>query len=179
MGLDVVAFSHAKYLGDDIEDETMSDKLYVSRCDGQEDVMEGFYDSTARSEYYSFRVGSYCWAGAWDGHLCYAIHGIPKSIIEKNPNKFRGSAFYELVFAYEAIGPKDSAKLARDFAEHSKRVREYIKAPVSEDPVVEELLGMKMGGLESPIDSRRFLKTYRNWQKAFELGAQSGIVILC
>lgn len=179
MGLDVVALSNVKYFGDDLDDPRMDSKYYISGCDDQEDLLEGYYGRTARSKRHSFRVGSYSWAGAWDGHLSYAIHGVPKQVLENSREKYEGSAFYELLSADEAIGPKTSAKLARDFAEHSERVREYVKHPVAEELVYEEILGSRSENLKNSIDPKWFLKTYRNWHKACEIGAQAGIVILC
>lgn len=183
MGLDIIALSNVEYVGDDIDDEEEGNgDWYVGDCDGQNDMQPGNYAETDQTECHSFRAGSYSWYNRWRDHLAFAILQVPPSAIWENPENYRGQPLIELINFSDCqggMGSAFSAKLARDFAAHADRVRQYLKNPATDDHFRYELMpGLMRPELHmGPLDRDWFLEKYEDWQKAFVLGAQSGVVI--
>lgn len=104
-----------------------------------------------------FRAGSYSGYNAWREWLAKTIHGVTPQTIWDNPDQYIGKPFYELIEFSDCegtIGPKISAKLAEDF-------RNYFA---------------DIDSLDETDDVDCYKTKYRDWQKAFELAANTGAV---
>lgn len=114
-------------------------------------LVDGWYEGDCTG---SFRAGSYGGYNNWRSQLCVAALGsAPNAIWEGHVTD---GPFYELVMFSDCegtIGPKTSAKLAKDFAEW------------------EEKIGSMVSG-----DEEYFMEKFRDWKRAFEAAADTGAV---
>ena len=104
-----------------------------------------------------FRAGSYSGYNAWRSLLCVFALGVEPKEVWNAPKRFEGKPFTLLINFSDCegeIGPKACAILARDFAESRERVRPR---------------------LESAHPGWADVK-YDDWQAAFELAADHGLV---
>jgi hypothetical protein len=101
-----------------------------------------------------FRAGSYGGYNDWRKWLSYTFLGVTPEKVWENPEKFAGKPFVELINFGDnegTFGPVTSAKLAKDFQDN----------------------------LASVIESDSWEREkYVDWQRAFELAADDGFVIL-
>lgn len=160
MGLDILAISKIKLAGKEAFDEygdLLVDKyvkLYVhpdfpNQADDIEDRRAYSYDE---DNIFSFRAGSYSGYNRWRDMLANMAGYGDARTLWKNP---RPGPFSELVNFSDCegvIGPKTSAKLAKDFAEYQH--------------VADNL-----------TDSDYFKTKYAEWRKAFEIASDGGVVI--
>lgn len=187
MGLDIIALSNMEYVGSHVGDDYCNDPGHeeIADSDGYprtEDVKPGCYTRTGRTEGHGFRAGSYSWYNRWRSHLACAIHGVGLSTIWENPESYRRKPFIELINFSDCegcIGPEACATLARDFANHFEHVQKYVNEHGSNACSCREVDLFGRNYFAGPIENDWFLDKYRDWQKAFELGAQSGLVLFC
>ena len=102
-----------------------------------------------------FRAGSYSGYNAWREWLANVVHGLEPREHWNNSDKYKGTAFYELIHFSDCegvIGPKTSAKLAKDFADYQSDIDAL------------------------PDDDGWYKKAYREWRHAFETAAETGFV---
>lgn len=102
-----------------------------------------------------FRAGSYGGYNAWRQWLASIVHGVEPREIWNNPDKYKGQPFYELINFSDCegvIGPKTSAKLAKDFADYQAQIDAM------------------------PDDESWFKHAYKEWRHAFETAANTGFV---
>lgn len=160
MGLDIQAFSRARFVAPKAEDdyeEHEEEHVYIysldwpDRLDGRE---PGWY--AVDGEWMHFQAGSYSGYNRWREQLSEAALGVLPQAVWKDPDAFAGQPFVELInFADNegAIGPKTSAKLLADFQRN----------PDLPSKVQDE-----------PFDW--FDRKYREWSEAFALAADDGFV---
>jgi hypothetical protein len=185
MGLDIHAASKAAshYLrgrsDDEAEDEKLfeaDDVMYVYANDDFPDQAEGYADGFYRihGESFGFRAGSYSGYNAWRRHLCLMALDREPEDVWADPEHFAGRPFVELINFSDCeglIGPKTSAKLARDFAAFAERAEQYVNEHSRPD---------KSGkGDDEDEVGPWFLESYREWRQAFELAADDGLVRFC
>lgn len=95
---------------------------------GQADGMQpGCYVFAQRSRYEQEVSRSYTGYGLWLEWLAETVLGFSANAIWKDPERFVGSPFFELINFSDCegiIGPVTSAKLAMDFVSH----REWVEA---------------------------------------------------
>jgi hypothetical protein len=118
---------------------------------GQDDGLERGAYSGERGD--GFRAGSYSGYNRWREQLSMMALGVMPRIVWNNPDEFEGRPFYEIVHFADnegVIGPKTSAKLAKDFEDHLDKAREE-------------------------LDEYSFGK-YEEWLKAFQTAADDGLV---
>ncbi len=159
MGLDISAFSKLKFTGGDADDYDYprQARLWVNRdfsehCDGLD---HGIYDVTGES--HRFRAGSYSGYNHWREQPAGLLGTTPQAVW----NGGECLAFAELIHNSDCegfIGPKTSAKLAKDFADWEERAKAY---------------AAKLGD-----SGEWFLTKYADWKLAFELAADDGAVVL-
>ncbi len=161
MGLDITAARCIERIGDSYED---GDGVYIGsqpaefipRADG---LSPGMYRAR---ESFSFRAGSYGGYNKWRNELA-KLAGYPqrplvdrrgvRELHAQGAWETDSGPFWELINFSDcegSIGPKTSAKLAKDFAEHQT------KAEAHPDEWFREL--------------------YAEWRKAFEMAADGGVV---
>lgn len=107
-------------------------------------------------EQFNFRAGSYTGYGEWRRLLAYAAWDLPPEEVWTYPDRYRDHPFFELInFADDqgTIGPDAAADLAWDFDAHSNMVRPRLAQ-----------------------EDERATKRYDDWQRAFELAANHGLV---
>lgn len=118
---------------------------------GQDDGLErGAYSGEREG---GFRAGSYSGYNRWREQLSMMALGVMPTVVWNNPDEFGGRPFYEIVHFSDCegvIGPKTSAKLAKDFEDHLDKAR-------------------------SDLDEYSFGK-YEEWLKAFQTAADDGLV---
>lgn len=118
MGLDISVMEHPVLT--EKEDELAwrihaADPTLAARLDGKP---EGKYVGKLGD---GFRAGSYSGYNRWREWLAQRVHGVMPSRIWDHPKTYEGKPFFELIHFSDcegAIGPKTSAKLAKDFEEH-------------------------------------------------------------
>ena len=121
---------------------------FPERADG---MTSGYYVGESNG---GFRAGSYGGYNRWRSELCVAALGCAPIDIW-NGDVTEGP-FYELINFSDCegvIGPKTSAKLAKDFADW------------------EDKIGAMVDG-----DVDYFMEKFRDWKMAFEAAAGSGAV---
>lgn len=167
MGLAITAHSNAEFLGITSEEfEEREGELYdegvfrlycspgfVERIDGFD---QGYYKGESKV---GGSVGSYSGYGRWRKWLSETFLYVPPETIWERPDAYEGKPFVELINFSDcegAIGPKTSAKLAKDFQEHDEKAQ----AMVNEEshPVFNEY------------------RTYKLFREAFEAVAENGFV---
>ncbi len=130
-------------------------------CHGDVAVLD---EARPITEHHEFRAGSYSGYNWWRKQLCDFALDAPIEVVWKDVPAFRDKPFIELVDFSDcegSFGPSTSAKLARDFATNAARLAERATRAITDD------------------DERGyFLEGYSNWQRAFELAAAGGFVIL-
>ncbi|MFC1612325.1 hypothetical protein ACFL29_00545 [Patescibacteria group bacterium] len=136
---------------------------FIERLDGYE---EGCYAPEEGSE--GFYISLVCYSSHFDfcnvlSHIFYEVGAFE---VANSPEGFEGEPFFELIFKADhdgAIGPKTSAKLARDFKDNReifvKKLREAINR-----------VGY-YGSLEEA------LRDCDDWHKGFVLASANGFVI--
>ncbi len=118
----------------------------VNRMDGK---LEGRYTG---EQFHYFRAGSYGGYNEWRDWLSITFLGVSPDEIWKDPDKFEGKPFVELINFGDnegTIGPITSAKLAKDFQNHAVDFH----------------------------SDEWFAGKYHEWQKAFEMASDDGFVI--
>lgn len=156
MGLDITAYSKLTFVClPDENYEEQDDHIQIWENPHFPGRLAGLYNggvySTADSEEYDFRAGSYCGYNDWCDVLDQAREDLPSY------------AFEELInFADNegTIGPSISLKLRDDFV----RYAEQVKARLPEF-------------IKDADDREYWLERYGHWTNAFTLAADGGCVI--
>lgn len=120
------------------------------------------------SQEFSFRAGSYSGYNAWRQRLCRLALGVDCGDVWDSPDLYAGKPFVELIDFSDSngfIGPEASSKLRSDFVRFAGEVEKGLKK------------GKEGGNLSE--DDEWFAESYRDWQKAFSLAADGGVVIFC
>jgi len=118
----------------------------------EDDLKDGWY-SVEDSD--SFCAGSYGSYNRWRSELCLAALGVPPSAVWEG--RVTEGPFYELVNFSDCegvIGPKTSAKLAKDFADWEGKIA---------------------AGIDYEVRGY-FMEKYAQWKAAFEMASQGGMV---
>lgn len=118
-------------------------------------LVPGFYRYSPESAH--FRAGSYSGYGRWRSQLARLA-----GLAETDAAWDSAGPFAELVYFADnegAIGSVACAKLARDFAEWRDRAKAYAAT---------------LGG-----DGDWFLSRYEEWERAFNIAKDGGVVKLC
>lgn len=155
MGLDITAIQRPERC-DEEEGYHVWDGGFPGRLEGME---PGPYADDG-SESHGFRAGSYSGYNAFRDWLCRAVHGRSAESVwseRERTGSTPSGPFMELIDFTDcdgSIGPLVAAKLARDFADHEAAV-----------------LAQATGRNEW------FAETYRDFRRAFELAADTGVVI--
>lgn len=161
MGLNIIALRKAVRQEIDTEDDEAMDDAYdqglvnawvnesfVDRADG---FTDGFY---ASDETMGFRAGPYCSYNRWREWLSETMLGqAPEKVWDSAALLTSGTPFVELVRFSDnegIIGPRTSAKLAKDFE-------------------VNKLAAHKTG-------ETYFIEIYENFREAFEMASDDGLV---
>jgi hypothetical protein len=159
MGLDISAVQVVEFARERMDDDDWGDAespLPLIRNQDVPDRGDGLADGLYRrgGESMSFRAGSYSGYNLWRAWLCKAALGVSQEEVWRGGDTaFAGKPFVELINFSDCegfIGPKTSAKLALDFAEHEARI---------------------LKGAD-PYNADR----YRKWRQAFEMAAGNGAV---
>ena len=172
MGLDIRVYSKMTLVKSDEEVENLPEDerdslydeyahLYDNRFGRGDGLVPGFY-STDDSRTMHFRAGSYSGYNMWRDNLARLIgrsaremqNGGDLEDIQKLP-------FFELIYFSDCegfIGPKTSAKLAKDFTEWEKRAEKFAAT---------------LGADDGPW----WLERYKNWKAAFMMASEGGAVL--
>lgn len=165
MGLDISAHSKARYLRQLEEDEDVYERNlrsvrvnphFIEHADSLKD--NGVYQIDG--EEHRFRAGSYGGYNQFRKKLCISALGVNDEEVFNNPEKFKGKPFFEMIFFSDCegvIGPKTSAKLAKDFADHEAAI-------------------VGLWSQFTPDWREYYLGRYADWKRAFELAADDGFV---
>jgi len=151
VGLDVTALSKAKRVGGFDSDEDAIAAYNGNGFNRMDGVAEGRY---VGADEFGFAAGSYGGYNAWREWLSKKFLGVDPQQVWDAPERFAGRPFVELInFADNegAFGPVTSAKLAKDFQEHASELKR---------------------------DDDWNVRKYLEWQKAFELASDEGLVVL-
>lgn len=157
MGLDILALQKATRLDDRVKNSGRYDG-HVYKTDGLDRLngcKEGYYKAKER---FSFRAGSYSGYNEWRSWLCRTFLGVSPDTVWNNEEKYKDKPFFELINFSDcegAIGPKTSAKLAKDFKENARAL------------------------VKADIPGMWFVNQYSKWQHAFEMASDDGFVIFC
>lgn len=152
MGLDVTALSKAKRVGEIDSDEDAIAAYNANGFKRMDGVSEGRYRGKRE---FGFHAGSYGGYNNWREWLSKKFLSVNPQEVWNAPEKFTGRPFVELInFADNegTFGPVTSAKLAKDFQQHSAEIEDR--------------------------DDHFFVRKYMEWQKAFELASDEGLVVL-
>lgn len=159
MGLDVAYYSKVTFVrpfecSEDVRTAVQLEALYTFLPNaGQTDgLQDGWYEVEGEG---GFRAGSYGGYNAWRAWLAGMFDMAPR-LVWREPDRFKGRPFVELINFSDCegfIGPKTSAKLAKDFREHL----EIVKG-------------------ESDL---RAATLYERFMGAFETAARGGVVKFC
>lgn len=106
---------------------------------------------------YDFQAGSYSGYGYWRAVLCENALGVPPQIVWSSPEKFVERPFFHLINFSDCegtIGPEICRKLATDFRMHNGK------------------LALFNGDFEDWIADK-----YQDWQEAFTLAQEDGLVL--
>ncbi len=167
MGLDISYYKDVKLVracdGEDCDDAGVNTVFIYANPDfpdvNQHDGMvSGLY---SHGEGGRFQAGSYGVYSRWRVQLCEMSFGCLPQYVWTNFGNYKGLAFAELIHFSDCegvIGPKTSAKLAADFAQHQERAEKYATT------------------FKEEFDREWFLKKYAEWRNAFEFAAQNGAV---
>lgn len=176
MGLDITAYRKVRFVrearGDDDDDDLNRlgpNSDFPAQADG---LPDGFYECSGSRraaiaavyeggppdpDRLKFRAGSYSGYSEWRSRLAKmagysADHGGPWEVPEAGP-------FVELVNFSDCegtIGPRTSAKLAKDFADWQERAKAFAES--------------------QGVDGEWFMSLYAKWRQAFEMAAGEGAV---
>lgn len=172
MGLDIGAYGNLKHVGtlgkeeDFYESELYSDDLiamesyrfdkrYSSYTDGMELINGGVYSYECA---YDFRAGSYSGYNRWRNQLSEMIIKVPARAVWDRPDYYKSSPFFHLICFSDCegmIGGAAAQKLLKDFAAHQETVT----------------------ALPDILENEGFARVYADFQKAFEMAANNGLVI--
>lgn len=189
MSLTIEAGSKAILVTPDRDQEIASREIvvyqvgYPERLDG---LPEGIY--RCDGEVFSFDVGGATDYYAFLELLSRTILGLDLATIRNNPQAHVGRAFMELLDFSDnegAMGPKSSAKLARDFALHNKRLKHHVtnvgeqvgSASGGVFQLLKHFVRGRVGERQRYLDPTRFTGMYDDFQRAFELAADRGFVV--
>lgn len=172
MGLDITACSHLEFIEgttdiDSLTDEQLEDDaelVYDSGFNRLDGHPQGLYRRAGASESTSFRAGSYGTYNGWRSDLSRMALGVRPEEVWADPEAFTGKPFVELISFSDcegAIGPETSAKLAKDFADHEERAKEWAEE--------------RYADWHDEFDW--WFSKYKHFKRAFELAAQDGFVI--
>jgi hypothetical protein len=121
---------------------------------------DGIYRTEGRSV--GFRAGSYLGYNAWREWLSLTMLGMsPERVWAMTDEERSGLSFVELINFSDCegfIGPETCAKLARDFAQHKYKIPSGGRNP------------------QERTFSDYTLQKYNEWQEAFALAADKGVV---
>lgn len=120
-----------------------------------DDLTEGVYETSG--ECHGFRAGSYGGYNNWRSLLARLVGTTDEAIWKGG----EAPAFRELIHFSDCegfIGPKTSAKLARDFAEWQARAETFAAA------------------MADGSEGSYWIGKYREWRRAFEIAAKGGAV---
>jgi hypothetical protein len=162
MGLDVFAVEKAIKISDEFsrDFETLDAEGEVVRVlvnnsfVSHDHLTDGIYRYDGKSM--DFRVGSYGTYNGFRNDIALLVHKVNSGVIWKNPEIYKGSAFYELINFSDCegvIGPDTAGKLLSDFKRHR-----------------EEFM------LERDVWEG---ETYDLWIKALEIASNDGLLIFC
>ena len=173
MGLDITSYEHValveevhaledsegNYCGDP-EEYGGQDHVRVYSPDFPDSLGSLQHDKCylATGDTFGFRAGSYSGHGQFRAALCEAALGVPPENVWEDPDEFRGKPFYELINFSDcegAIGPEVCAKLAADF-QRERAVRDALEA--------------------KDLPGDWYVQKFDDWQRAFELAADTGLV---
>ena len=164
MGLDITAYRTAVFeraMRSDEDPDTLGNAFrfiytvpaFAAQADG---MQSGFYRVPSGDAVHAFPAGSYSGYNHWREWLCRLVHAVaPSTLWHDTTGKYAGAAFFELInFADNegVIGPKTSAKLAKDFAEWQDRAD------------------------AAGAEARGYLGLFNDFRKAFKLAAGNGCV---
>jgi hypothetical protein len=185
MGLDITAVSRTashflgsrEQLGDEQYEELLESDtaLPIWVSDGHEERLDGYARGMYRVEGQSmgFRAGSYSGYNWWRRHLSLMALDEEPQTVWADPEAFAGEPFVELIDFSDCegcIGPKTSAKLAKDFRDYAAQAEAYARERGEQrDPNRGPLAD------EDQVGSW-WLESYREWQEAFELASDDGFV---
>lgn len=167
MGLDIVVFANVEPLVGDLSEEAQSffrEELFLQNNDSfltNNDGMEnGKYAGVQR---FSFRAGAYSSFGQFRSRLCSLALDTDILDVWDDVDSYVGKPFIELINFSDCegfIGPKTSAKLAKDFNElESKGTLKF-----SEDAE----------------DQAYYMSIYYKFRNAFaQAGEENGVVLFC
>ena len=183
MGLDIKAYSNLRYK--DIQNIDDWDGIRLFR-DAFElfELPEGIYEETLTTRCSSFRAGSYSWYNRFRNTLALTMHGVPASTIFEDPDRYIGTDFFYLINFSDCdgiIGPSISNTLFNEFTENRERFIANLNQEIdwmkeTEDPIAFEpefILDLGFG----EDDIKYLIELYDNFLSAFELAADSGVVI--
>ena len=171
MGLDITAFSKARFVHNDEACEEdhhhsiWSMPEFIDRLDGKE---IGYYVSDGKEM--AFAAGSYSGYNEWRELLSFVALDVAPEVVWENVDEYAGKPFVELIHMADsegAIGPVTSRKLAADF----EGLRGSVEQKLRE--VIEKC------GLHGWFDEQSiqwWLKKYGEWHKAFVLASDGGFV---
>ncbi len=145
-----------------------------------EDAPDGCYRKTDATRERHVRIGppyeDYAW---WVDHLSQFAHQVSFSAVTKDAQAFQGKAFWELLCClddYTAFGPKICAKIAETFAAHKDSARRFASEHVT--PLLASSDPNKPHSEEARRDAgNKWFNDYEDLEKAFQIGAQDGMVI--
>jgi hypothetical protein len=168
MGLDISVLANPVFVRDLDRDYDISEgEMYVSvsqsnffeRADG---VKAGIYKGERTNR---FRAGSYSGYNDYRNMLAEAGMGAEDRVIWKQEDKFRGQPFWEQVNFSDCegtIGPKTSAKLAKDYAENRQKFSDFVLKTVGGDKENHEY----------------YMYLYDEWAAAFKTAAETGGLVI-
>lgn len=168
MGLDISAYSGLKPAAAKGGDEDLTFHIHDQWKERAGSIVDG--QAYAASESYRFRAGSYFGYNDWRENLAEMAgyepikHGDNRHDHSRGAWESDGGPFYELIDFTDCdgvIGSEVAEKLARDFLQHQTAMAKFAEKRLQ------------------VFERERFVETYKNFQKAFELAAKGGAVVFC
>ena len=177
MGLDAMAYEKAE-LTDPHEPHQDScydnSHVFAFTLEGQQHALDGLEDercyiASGESEHLNQSYGNY---NRYREVLCYAVLGVDPREVWESPEQYADKPFYHQInFADNegVIGPVASAKLAKDYEE---RREEFIEGLPS---AVQHFFGEDgLREFDGALDY--YSRKYEEWQRMFEIAADTGLV---
>ena len=167
MGLDIVAFEHARPVIPCDQDQDEHDNHIVAWVDeNMERSLRGLENGRCyevAGADIGFRAGSYSGYNKWREALALRALGLPAFTVWNDPSRFVELPFFELINFSDGqgtIGPEAASDLATDFSAQ--------RARIAAQP------------LADPEEEAWFMHVYDQFQEAFELAASGGgLVLFC
>lgn len=170
MGLDIRVLTNVRFIAEKVDEDRYSEEDLTSLCnphfpERSKGMQDGYYTAEHES---SFRAGSYSGYGTWRRQLCQWALGVPAEEVWKNPERFEGKPFVELIHFSDCEGYLSTEickKLAADF----ESGREKLPEPTGK-------------GDERYIygSDDYFVDKYNQWAEAFKTAAENnGVVDFC